>query len=337
MNDHKRDKTASGILKRILPIQSIRAAKSKLRLVKHACRLVRSHGYPRIVLWFHGGVGDHLLCTAVARELRNRQGKGIWIISPYPELYQENADFDAVLPENELVLDTAHMLGARTIEPRYAPDVPGEDRQASPGCHIIAKMCQMAGITGEVKLRPYLELTAGERSHGRFGERQIVIQSSNVGGRWPANTKQWYPERFQSVVDLLKDEFNFVQLGSQNDPQLVGATDLRGKTTLRETAAILSRSIMLVGLEGMLMHMARAVECPSVIVYGARVLPSEIGYSANENLYIPMPCSPCWKYNSCEIDRECMRRISVNDVVMAIRRKAGAIVQPLEVDRAQIF
>jgi hypothetical protein len=321
---------------RLSPIEFARSVKWKLHLLMEAGKLVRNHGYPRIVLWFRGGVGDHLLCTAIARELRKRQTKGIWMVSPYAELYETNNNFDAVLPDNGLGLEEARMIRAWTLEPRYAPDVPGEDRQASPGCHIIAKMCQMAGIRGEVELRPYLELTDGERLKGKRVERQIVIQSSNTGALRPANTKQWYPERFQAVVDQLKGEYNFVQLGSLNEPPLAGTIDLRGKTALRETAAILAGSLMLVGLEGMLMHLARAVECPSVIVFGGRLLPSETGYSANENLYVPMPCSPCWKYNSCEINRECMQRISVDDVIKAIRRKAGCITKPLAIDRAWI-
>ena len=317
-------------------LRGIQGMKARLRLYLKAGSLVGQHGFPKRVLWFQGGVGDLLLCTAIAREMRKRNNRGPWMATNHSDLFAGNSDFEAIIPHDEQSMNAVRFLGAQTLEPRYAPDIPGEDRQLNPGCHIIAKMCQLAGITGSVELKPYLHLSDTELAYGNMVERQIAIQSSNVGGRWPALTKQWYPERFQSVVDLLKSEFNFVQLGSQNDPAIEGAVDLRGKTTLRETAAILSSSIMLVGLEGMLMHMARAVECPSVIVYGARVLPSEIGYSANENLYVPMPCSPCWKYNSCEIDRECMQRISVDEVVAAIRRKSNHPTKPLVVDQAWI-
>ncbi len=198
-------------------------------------------------------------------------------------------------------------------------------------------MCDLVGVRGEVELRPYLNLTAAERSDGALIERQVAIQSSNAGGRWPAITKQWYPDRFQAVIDHLKGEFNFVQLGSSHDPSLAGALDLRDKTSPRQSAAVLANSLLFVGLEGFLMHLARSVETRSVIIYGGRVLPAEIGYSGNANLYVPLPCSPCWKYNSCEYDRECMKRVSVEEVVTALRHQAARVGEPLAVDKAVIL
>jgi ADP-heptose:LPS heptosyltransferase len=107
---------------------------------------------------------------------------------------------------------------------------------------------------------------------------------------------------------------------------------LRGKTTIRESAAILSNSMVFVGLVGFLMHLARAVECRSVIVYGGREAPWQSGYSSNENLYTPMHCSPCWLWNRCDYDRECMNLISVEDVTAATERQVARAGQPLVVD-----
>ena len=106
--------------------------------------------------------------------------------------------------------------------------------------------------------------------------------------------------------------------------------DLRGKTTLRESAAILSRSLAFVGQVGFLMHLARAVECRAVILYGGREHPSQSGYSCNENLYSEVGCSPCWRLNSCPYDKECMRRISAADV--GRQALAGGVTTALALD-----
>ena len=98
--------------------------------------------------------------------------------------------------------------------------------------------------------------------------------------------------------------------------------DLRGKTTLRQTAAILANSVVFVGLVGFLMHLARAVDCRSVIVYGGRELPSITGYACNQNLVRQPPCAPCGLYNDCEYHRDCMEQIEVGDVVLAIEHQA---------------
>ena len=94
-----------------------------------------------------------------------------------------------------------------------------------------------------------------------------------MSARHPAQNKQWYPERFQAVVDALQKEAEFIQLGSDEDPPLANVTDLRGATTIRQSAAILYQARLHLGHEGFLMHLARAVECPSVIVFGGRVAP----------------------------------------------------------------
>src|SRR5262249_13879367 len=96
--------------------------------------------------------------------------------------------------------------------------------------------------------------------------------------------------------------------------------DLRGKTSLRQLASVLSHCRMLVGLVGMPMHMARAVDCPSVIVYGGRERPDQTGYICNENIYRDIPCSPCWLDRRCDFGRVCLDSIAVRDVIEAAER-----------------
>src|SRR5205823_6495421 len=153
---------------------------------------------------------------------------------------------------------------------------------------------------------PYVVLSESEKRTGKIAHRpQIAMQSSSLSARFPMRNKQWPAERFQTVADALKDEFDLVQVGASSDPPLTGALDLRG-TSVRQLAAILSASRLFIGLAGGLTHLARAVECRSVIVYGGREHPSQSGYSANENLYWSGPCAPCWQRNDCSYDRVCM-------------------------------
>jgi ADP-heptose:LPS heptosyltransferase len=147
---------------------------------------------------------------------------------------------------------------------------------------------------------------------------------------------EWYPERFQAVVDALKGEFNFVQVGGVGDPALRGVLDLRGKTSLRESAAVVARSLTFLGKAGFLMNVARAVGTRSVIVYGGREMPEETGYAGNENLYSPLGCAPCWLIDGCPYDRECMKMITVEQVIAAVRRQAGRVGAPWAAERAVI-
>jgi len=83
---------------------------------------------------------------------------------------------------------------------------------------------EQAGISGPVALRPYLYLTESEMQKGRLFENQVAIQSTGKSSKYFMWTKEWYPDRFQEVVEALKPRFNFVQIGGEDDPKLEGTT-----------------------------------------------------------------------------------------------------------------
>lgn len=297
-----------------------------------AMRARREFAPPSVLLAYFGGIGDDLLLTVVLREFRRRGYGGVWMVSRYPELFRFNDDPERVVPwcgDHERWIKAFRW---DLLRPWYSHYVPVEDRDVSPPRHILSMMCEKAGIIGPVTLKPLLTLSDEERDAGALLPRQLVIQSSGLDARFSMLTKQWFVERYQEVVDTLRPDFNLIQIGSPKDPPLDGVLDLRGKTSLRETASIMSRSLAFIGSVGFPMHLARAVDCRSVIIYGGRELPSQSGYTCNVNLHAPVGCSPCWKLNTCEYDRLCMRQIDAADVVRGVYRQAARHGAPLEVD-----
>ena len=293
--------------------------------------LSAKYGWPETLLCFGVAPGDDLLCTPVLRELRKRGRGPVWMLSNYPELFQELSDAARVLPIHR---QFSYLRQYRPLE--YGRFDPQTDRSSPPKRHVIAELCACAGITGEVALRPYLELTTAERGQGAWAAGNIAVQGSGLAATFPMRNKQWYPDRFQCVVDQLKDECGFVQLGSPRDPALAYTRDLRGKTTIREAASILSNASLFVGTVGFLMHLARAVECPSVIIYGGREAPWQSGYACNVNLYSDVPCAPCWLWNKCDSKRMCMDQITAPVVVQAVRGLLQKPRGPLPIDLARI-
>jgi ADP-heptose:LPS heptosyltransferase len=169
-----------------------------------------------------------------------------------------------------------------------------------------------------------------------LAENQIVMQSSGRAAAHFMQNKEWYPQRFQEVCEALRENRTIVQIGSKDDPPLLGALDLRGKTSLRESAAILANSLIFVGQVGFLMHLARAVDCRGVIVYGGRERPWQTGYVSNANLIGDTACSPCWLRNRCDYEHACMNMISVEQVLAAARETIVKHPQPLEVETGEI-
>jgi hypothetical protein len=293
------------------------------------------YGWPRKLISYNGGIGDDLLCTTVARELRNRNSGTIWIGTKYLELFENNSDARPVPVSDWRIGALAEMLGAaRSLA--YTQYDPVNDKDPEPPMHFAAMMCQRAGVGGWVSIRPYLFLRHSESAQGRITENQIAIQSTTRAATTPLQNKEWFPERFQSVVNSLSGEFNFVQLGASSDPRLANTIDLRGKTTLRQAAAILNKSRLFVGLAGGLMHLARAVDCSAVIVYGGRERPEISGYICNRNIRTVPPCSPCWQRNRCDYGRACMTDISSDAVIEAVRASLDTRGDKLAVEQVYV-
>jgi hypothetical protein len=265
--------------------------------------------------------------SAVARELKKRGTRKIWQFTSVPELFVGNPDVVAV-PDDYRLLRLCELLRVPCIQIYYPENPPR---------HLIAMMCEKVGISGKVDLRPYVFLSEEERRCGKVASRpQIVVQTSSLAARYPMRNKVWPHEHFQMVADALKEDFDLVQVGAPSDPEVRCALDLRGKTSVRQTAAILSASQLFLGLVSGVMHLARAVDCRSVIIYGGREHPSQSGYSANENLYWGGACAPCWLRNDCNYGRICMSEILPEQVITAVRRQAERHGTPLEVDQFDI-
>lgn len=274
---------------------------------------------PRTLLFGPLSLGDDLLCTAVLREAR-RHGQPFAMMTARPELFLGNPDPARVLPVDDDFAAGLRRLGRRVIKPYYVSAHPTDAaRDVLPSRHIIAEMCAQAGLTGEIALRPYLHLTDEERAAGRRFPRQIALHSTGLAAAIPYPTKEWGAARFAEVARQLAPDAQLIQLGAASDPALPVALDLRGKTRLREAAAILAASDVFIGLEGFLTHLARAVDCPAVVVFGGRASPAIFGYTANRNLTTAPECSPCGLRAGCPHDVKCMSAIAPDAIVRATR------------------
>ncbi len=307
-----------------------------VRLLRFA-RNVARWGIPtRSLLFGPLSLGDDLLCTAVLREARQRNTP-FTMMTARPELFAGNSDSLRVLPINDEYVAGLRRLGARVIQPYYVRTHPADpERDLLPSRHVIAEMCALAGLHGTVALRPYLNLTEAERAKGRLFPEQIALHSSGLSARIPYSTKEWSTERWTETARLLRPQAKVIQLGAVTDPALPVDVDLRGRTTLREAAGVLAASAVFLGLEGFLAHLARAVDCPAVVVMGGRAPAAIFGYSANRNLTAYPECAPCARRTGCPHDLQCMTAITSRAVVEAALALAAGSIRPLPHDTAHL-
>lgn len=306
---------------------------ARLKLYAWGAAMALRWGIPEHSLGFLGGIGDDLLCTAPIHELLQRGAKRIWFFTRHPELYA----FDRrvrLLPGDRRGI----ALSARLHRPvqwlSYGDYDATSDVDTPVGKHIIAEMCQRAGVRGTIALRPHLRITEAERQAAAEHAGAIAIQSSGMSASLPMRNKQWEVERFQAVIDHFAGRgLRFVQLGAATDPPLRGAADCRGRLGLRASAAVLSQARLFVGVVGFLMHLARAVDCPAVIVYGGREPADLTGYVCNTNIAARPACSPCWQRNRCDFGHACMQAIAPAQVVAGINDMLARCRDNLATDR----
>ena len=296
---------------------------------------LRRAGSPDWVVYFGGhGFGDDLLLSSVLHELRLRNAGRLAVITRLTPIFDHSPDVDVVLDNDWPVLDAQLRRGLPGVHPFYYRGLSKPDIDIAPPGHIIAEMCRQIGLAGKVSLRPHLFLQPEERTTGlrtKSGRPQIAIQCMSASSVNAAPNKVWPSERYQAVVDQNHHRFDFIQLGSLHDPPLRHVLDLRGQTTIRESAAILARSAAAVCYVGFLMHLARSVDARAVVIFGGREHPANSGYPCNENLFTPLPCSPCWRRQTCVADHACMTAIGAEHVTRALDRLLARRDRPLEV------
>ncbi len=167
-------------------------------------------------------------------------------------------------------------------------------------------------------------------------EPLVVFAPGAAYGR----AKQWLPERFAQLADLIINErgWNVLMVGADADRSTCAdiawrlpATgnrinrliDLSGKTDLPSLAGVLSLARAVVSNDSGAMHLAGAVGAKVVAIFGAtnekRTSPLPSGADAPRPVIVSNDvfCRPCM-LRECPIDHRCMSGISARTVFAEI-------------------
>ena len=172
-----------------------------------------------------------------------------------------------------------------------------------------------------------------------FGDHAGPVVALHLGVGPSAQYRRWPVERFAELATrLLQKNFAVLLTGAKSEQRLNSAfkNTFRGKSveaselgTLEYTAALLQRCDLLVSNDTGVMHLAAAMGTPTVGLFGASnpIWWAPVGPHATYLYKTRQPCSPCINSyprqipQSCtaSIDGACMRDISVEDVLEAVR------------------
>ena len=163
-----------------------------------------------------------------------------------------------------------------------------------------------------------------QSSSSRHGSQVVLHPGSGwKGRRWP-----W--ERWAAVARELSNRkrVRIVLTGSEAERELTdliagetgeGVTNLAGRLSFTELAELVEDSDLFLSANVGPMHLARALACPTVTLYGP-YSPLETGYPDDDGhtgIFLGLSCSPCGTFTHTPTcgDFRCLTGISVDHVV----------------------
>lgn len=150
--------------------------------------------------------------------------------------------------------------------------------------------------------------------------------------------KHWIVQRWARCAAKITEErcMPVVLLGGAGDRESAAhlaslspsVVNLAGRTSLLESAAVLQRARLVIGVDTGLTHMAVAMKRPTVAIFGATCPYLDTRSDHAMVLYKPLPCSPCRRRPTCKNTFPCMAAIHDNEVMAAARRLLDGSVEP---------
>jgi lipopolysaccharide heptosyltransferase I len=136
-------------------------------------------------------------------------------------------------------------------------------------------------------------------------------------------TKRWPVERFAELVRPLRERFNLatVVAGGPSDIKMAAAipadVNLAGKTTLRQSIALLRKAALVIANDSGPMHIAAALDRPLIALFGPTDPKLTGPYQREDSvLRLAIPCSPCHSRRCSHMS--CLRWIRAQDVLSLV-------------------
>jgi ADP-heptose:LPS heptosyltransferase len=202
---------------------------------------------------------------------------------------------------------------------------------------------------------PEIFLTTAEQAAGaRFlsagGGHRWRVGVAPGGGQNPLEqiaVKQWPADHYVQLLGELACAYpvTLVLLGDRHDVQVDGMAqalqargadilNLKGRTSLRELAAVIGHLDLLVTNDSAPMHLAVALNTPVIALFGPTAAGALFPAGPNRiGLQSPAPCSPCYpfgRFPGCQ-DPSCMAALPVAAVYQAVTACLARLAAPKHV------
>jgi heptosyltransferase-2 len=150
------------------------------------------------------------------------------------------------------------------------------------------------------------------------------------------SAKRWYPEKFAEVAAALSGEYDIVIFGGPCETDIAAdieaelhhrnvdnVINLAGRTSIRELCEKIGGLKLFVTGDSGPMHIAAAYRVPTVSLFGPTRHDETSQWHNPRSVIIrhELPCSPCMKRECPLKHHECMKSITAQEVIEAVRSR----------------
>lgn len=197
--------------------------------------------------------------------------------------------------------------------------------------HIIRKNLALAGALGVHDDEIRMPLVEGIR-------RPPVLEASapvvlNPGAGWP--NKRWPPERFGGLASVIRHEHGVRSLVTWGPDERGlaeevveasgGAASLAPATTIADLMRLLAQARLMVSGDTGPIHLAAAVGCPVVGIYGPTNPARNGPWAAADRCLSRFAICECHHKRRCTAARWCLGRVEVGEVAALVSDRLGSI------------
>jgi ADP-heptose:LPS heptosyltransferase/glycosyltransferase involved in cell wall biosynthesis len=289
---------------------------------------------PRLIYTMPMSGGDVFLSTAVVRALKNKfpEHKVFFATSPrYRSILEGNPDIHRVIDWQPWMQDVG--LLEDVFDEVYTPNLAVQMTHSNwvhrgKGRNILQEFFVQCGFDehGAVWRDPFI----GHIEVKGLPEKFVAFHVGSGRGQWGARRYN----HWQDVVDNVRRTleplgWSLVQVGLEDEPQLKGCVDLRGKTSdYRELAYVLSKAACLASIDSVAMHMAAYQGTPVVSIFGGSYARSTGPIKKLQTISLletrdRMGCERACYKNECRIEPEspCVNNVDPAGLTATIVRK----------------
>jgi len=275
------------------------------------------------------GYGGDLIITAAAREIYQHYNNKIFPVgygSKLDKLLGRKTLFWSVVFDNNAYLskvkDKNNIILNRSLrEVSYVERELSDRFVFKKGLHAVEIICNYFGVSAK-NIEPEIFFLPEEYKwfdiyRNTLPSEYVVIEPHSKDNFTP--NRAWSLEKWQRVVDEISQYVNVVQLGSRNSIPLNNTLPVFD-VSFRQAGLILSEANLFMGNIGGLMHLAKAVKTPGLILHSGYEPLYMASYPSNINLFREVECSPCGLNTFCKCNIACINQISCDTVVSHIEQ-----------------